>query len=635
MKAQAEKVRKKAEEQPLFLKELLNAINWARRQASLYGNEHKTSAESVQNLRKAIMSMIRRLGSCTMVITRERLIVNDRSYIASGDGRDLCHRLRARGAMGISFVDNPLPEEVAKLIHLLNAEPSDVREAGGPCAYLKQLGVGSILATDAIYTAGGGNFDNNAEPLSEDDIDPALLDPAVRALIERTCSEGGGKDLVEVPLSDILSSSDATAKLIWESVIKLHSTSSQPVGELGFQVIHNLKGMAAKKKEVWDLTTLQVRKAIAKLPDEIRSTAFGFLTKTPPSETPADVKCESPEEDAAADSLDLGPNMKPMPNSDAEGPLESWQKELQADTVLKCSGRTMATLMAWESDPIEHGRLARVLASMIPHGLSDQDVEGALMLVESLLKECGLTDAPSWRVENAQSALQSLDMHTLRSLVESALESEISLQVIPRLIDAVPSLSLVLTDFLKTGEHRIVVKAIKRSLVKSGSESTSVLRDLLKDESPIARQAALEILIQIGAEPAIYAISCAMETADDAFLTRALGMLPSIRTNSVTRTCAQYVGHKSLQVRICALRALGALGDQLAMGILIEAATKRTRDLDEQITAIHSLGEIKHPDTAMCLKSIADRRSFLWRSRSKRLRMAAEEALSRGGRCRS
>ena len=531
----------------------------------------------------------------------------------------------------MSLVADPTLQEVTELINLLNAEPADIRKAGGPAAYLEKSHVRSIQAIDAIYT-GGGKPNHSTDTLSEEEIDSALLDPAVRALIERTCNEITEGDLMEVPLTDILSSSDATAKLIWESVIKLHSTSSQSVGELGFQVIHNLKGMSANRQNVWDQTTLEIRKAISKLPDEIRSTAFGFLAEMPGGGAPvSDADEPANGDELTTDFQDLEGNvdLESLFKRKRPGMLPSWQKELQADTIMRYSGRTMAMLMTWESDPADYGRLARALALLIPKALSMKDEEGALTFAESLLKEANITDAPQWRANEALSSLRSLDMHSLRDLVEYALDSEGRPHVVASLIETVPSLSLILTDFLRSSEHRTVNDAIKQSLVKSGPEATPALRELLRDESPAARQAALEILVQTGTEPAVNEISSAMTTADDAFLITALAMLPSTRTFYAARICEQYTRHRTLGVRIAALRALGELGDQLALGILIQAASRKTRDLEEQMTAITALGKVGGSDAVFCLQRIADRRPFFWRSGYQPIRIAAQQALNR------
>lgn len=634
MRAKVKKVEKKAEELPQYFVDLLCAIHAARRQSGLYGSEHKSSEETFDALKEVIAPIVRRLGCCTMIFTKERLIANDYMYVSTSESKTLSERLRARGAMGISFAGNPSQEEIAGFIHFLNAAPSDVRQAGSPGAYLSKSNVKNITAIEAIYT-GPGMSDQGEQTLSEDEVDPALLDPAVRALIERTCEQSFAGEAVDVPLTGILSSPDATAKLIWESVIKLHSASSQQVGELGFQVIHNLKGMSANNQDVWDLTTLEIRKAISKLPDEVRSTAFGFISNAPAEDQPVEKMAGSAEAVEVSvkdlEVLDPDTDLEQLFDMKAQGLLSSWQKELQPASVARCSGRTLAMLMAWESDPSEHGRLARALALLIPRGLGMRDLEGALACTESLLREASLTDMPAWRAADAKSALQSLDVHTLRTLIESALASESLLHVVASLIETIPSLALVLGDFLRSSEHRTINESIKRGMVKSGPEATIVLKDLLSDESPAAREAALEVLIQIGTEPAVHEIANAMETADDLFLTNALTMLPSIRTYSVSQVCADYVRHKSLGVRIAALRALGELGDPLALGTLMQAAAHHTRKVDEQIAAIQALGEIKDPNALNCLQGIADRRPLVGRSRYELIRAASLQAINRLG----
>lgn len=634
MKAHDKKAQREAEEQPQFIKELLSSVVSARRHTSLYGTEHKSSQESFEALKETIAPIVRRLGSCKMVFTKDRLIANDHIYVSTGESTALSERLRTRGAMGISFAGNPSQEEIAGFVNFLNAEPADVRQAGSPGAYLSKANVKNITAIDAIYT-GPGMSDQGEQTLSEDEVDAALLDPAVRALIERTCEQSFAGEAVDVPLTSILSSPDATAKLIWESVIKLHSTSSQQVGELGFQVIHNLKGMSVSNKDVWDVTTLEIRKAISKLPDEVRSTAFGFISTQAAEDQPAEKVVESAETMEVSvkdmENLDLDADLDQLFDMKAKGLLSSWQKELQPSSVVRCSGRTLAMLMAWESDPSEHGRLARALALLIPRGLSMLDIESALACAESLLKEASLTDTPAWRAADAKSALQSLDVNTLRTLIEGALASESHLHVIASLIETIPSLALVLGDFLRSSEHRTINESIKRGMLKSGAEATIILRDLLTDESPAARQAALEVLVQIGTEPAVHEIASAMETADDLFLTNALTILPSIKTYSVSQTCADYVRHKSLEVRIAAFRALGELGDPLALGTLMQAATRHTRKVDEQIAAIQALGEIRHPNALSCLQGIADRRLTFGRARYDLMRAAALQAINRFG----
>lgn len=633
MKEHSDKDEKKPQEQPPILRELLSAINAARRQISLYGSEHKSSEESIENLKKAIASIVRQLASCTIVFTKERLVVNDHCYVSSGDSKELYERMRARGAMAIGFIDSPSLKEVARLVDLLNAEPSDVREIGGPSAYLSDNDVQNIVATDAVYVSRGST--DHREPLAEAEFDPLLLDSAVCALIERSCGpgvEGGNED---VPLDDILASPDATAKLIWESVIKLHSTGSQQVGELGFQVIQNLRDMSFKKKAVWDLTTLQIRKAIAKLPTEVRATAFGFMSELPKPETDASQpKAAGPTETMVVNDTNIlneKTDLDRLFNLETKGLLSAWQKELQPETILRYSSQTIATLVAWETDATEHGRLARALALLVPKSLSMNNIEDALYSVESLLNEANLADAPPWRSANAKSALQSLGLQTLETVVTKTLAKDPSSNVAGPLIQAIPILAVNLAHFLRTEEHKAINEYIKQGMAKSGSEAKVVLRGLLRDEAPSARQAALETLVHIGTEWAMYEIGEAMRVFDEASLTSALALLPSMGAHSAVQTCAHYAEHPSPGVRIAALRALGDLGDPVALGSLIRAATWGKSSADERIAAIHSLRQIKHPDAFRCLQSLAGRRPLFGRSRYEPIRIAAEQAIGQGG----
>lgn len=625
MKAQKDKHGKEVEEQPQFLQELLSAINAARRQASLYGADHGSLVEPIESFRTAIASTIREVGPCTMVFTKARLVVNDHFYLASNESKELCGRMRARGAMAIDLLDKPSPEEVAEFMNFLNARPADVREVGGPSAYLEARKVRNIRVTDAIY-ARGGPVDSKTEFLPDIDVDPILLDSAVQALIGGTGDQAGEGEPVDIPLDDILTSPEATAKLIWESVVKIHTDTPQPAGEIGYQVIQNLKQMASEEQAAWDLSTPQIRKAVSSLPSSVRGSTFGFLSDDPAAMKPSDDAMDVTELETMvageSDELDDDIELEELFNIETTGLLSAWQKELQPDSILRFSGRTLATLIVWETDPVGHGQLARALALLIHHGLAMNDVQTALSSAESLLKEANVPDAPAWRSANAKSALQSLSLPMLETLVERSVESDTSPEVVASLIETIPLLAPNLTRFLRTREHKTINDAIKRRLAKSGMAAASVLRELLIDASAAAREAGLETLVQIGADWTIREIAEAMEGADDGFLISALTMLPAIHNMSVTQICANYTRHRSVGVRIAALRALGKLGDPLGLGALIQAAT-HSRKVDERIAAIHSLAQVDHPDSVSCLNSIISRQPLFWRSRYEPVRAAA------------
>jgi len=80
--------------------------------------------------------------------------------------------------------------------------------------------------------------------------------------------------------------------------------------------------------------------------------------------------------------------------------------------------------MVWESNAVEHGRIASGLAGLIPRALELGDVDTALRFAESLAREAARDGEAGWRGANARAALLNIETPVVTGLIERALDSE-------------------------------------------------------------------------------------------------------------------------------------------------------------------------------------------------------------------
>lgn len=634
--------------QPLALRDFLRSLNAARRQSSLYGSDHPSTQGIVKELSEAMETFIGCFGPCTFVFTGDAAIVNDNWYEPSGDSRELYQRLRSRGVMAVTLVDRPPAEQVSEFLAFLNSEPREIKRHGGASTYLRQRSVYKIVATDAIYTA-GDQSDESYQGADEPGDGEVGMDRSIAAAISWLSEHDDEDGSPRCSTAEIFAQPDAAAKLIREAVTKLHSSRrSRPRGELAAEVFNDLKDVVATSHEDWDGATPQIRRAISKLPKDMRPQTAGFTSVRHVStdnlgehgERMVDVDDVEPlvnkMVEAAGDSAsqqpaDVSAELDGLFGAMPTGLLSSWKAEIEPRNALQSSGRTLSWLMTCEANSAEHGRTARSLAHLILEAIERKDTQTALEFASKLAEEAGQESKVAWRSANAKSALQILDVSVYLALIEEALDTgdSRSMDIAAALVRVVPSLALAASDMLDRCPNGPFRDSLLQGIAASGRSAAPVLSKLLSEGSPAMRDTALAILIEMKAHWAVCEIESALRGADDSFLVRALAALSEVRAPLVTDICIQNLSHKSPDVRCAALRTLGLLGDESALPHLIRYATRRgflKRDTDQQIAAIESLGLLGTSDLIVCLEKIAGRRVFLWPSRYELVRIAAIRA---------
>jgi len=642
------------EKQPPALRDLVSAINAARRQSSLYGADHPNTLQAAGELSSAIDEFVSSFERATLIFTRKAVIANEHSYIASADSQELFERLRARGVMAITLVGSAGPEQAAAFLAFLNAEPSRIRAHGGASAYLRKLAVTKIVATDAVYTS-GEEFENELDDGSTSRADWGTdnVDRAVGAAIDwlsRQADEGE-EEPPRLPIADILSRPDQAAKLIREAVTKLHASRKQETsGELASEVVHDLKDLAGSDKEKWDKSTLQIRKAISKLPKGIRPEMRGFSEEDDPdSETaPASAGRTADIREVEAKVAELLAEARNLRRKDgfptpealgslfgarADGLLSDWRRELQPGSVMESSGKTLETLMNWEGRAVEHERIARALAGLIPRAVEMGDMTSARRISASLITEMKREDPLNWRSMSAKASLASLDRKSLRPVVEDALASgDIpARETASALVETLPQLALEMVDVLGSSGVPAFNESLKRAIVDCGPAAISPLARLLREGTGASREMALEVLIGMKGAAAIREVAQVLSGAAPEFVVGALKLLPAVRIPQVTDLCVAHVAHSSPEVRCAALGALGELADESSVPVIAQVALRRSLGKDdtaEKIQAVQALAKMDRPEALDCLARMANRRPLLGRSRYEAVRLAAERALS-------
>ena len=644
--ARAEKI-----EQPALLKDLLKSVNAARRQSSLYGSDHQNTQKMIEELIPVIEDFVKNFGPSTFVFTQDAVLVNDRYYKSSADSRDMYQRLRVRGTVAITFLQDIPSKQAAEFLAFLNTEPREIVQQRGPSAYLRRRGVTRIVATEAIYSA-HEDSDIGSEGPDQPAMDSDPIDRAVLAAIEwLTRQDDKEKEKApQLSINKILSDPTKAAKLVREAVTKLHaSRRSEFSAETAAQAINDMKDLASKDPEKWDQATPQIRKAILKLPQEMRPTAIDFIVEDDSSQTPdgaafrreIDVSeaeamvaevFDGPVEAGSSKGVSALHNLESLFGVKTSGLLSSWQSELQPAGFVRSSGRTFATLMTWETSAAEHGRIAHALASLVSRALEMKDVELALELAGALVEEANRQDNLRWRGANARSALQSLDLQMLKVMVQDAMNKNDlrSQEVAASLVEIVPSLALSLVDLLGEASSASFNDSLKRGIVRSGRAAAPLLGRLLSEGLSSAKESALEVLVDMRNESAISEVEAALKQADPAFLIKALDMLAKVPSSSVTRICVGCLRHRSPDVRYASLRTLGKLGDESALPYLIRFATRRGLriGIDEQIAAIESLGRSGPPEVVGLLEQVARKCPLIRRSQHELVQAVARRAIA-------
>jgi len=650
--AESQAAQRDTEPQPPLLKELLRSLNNARRQSSLYGSDHPSTRKFAEELSEAIANYLECCGASTFVFADDALIVNDTWYRPSADSRDLSQRLRSRGTIAVTIVAEPPPEHAAEFLAFLNTEPKDIRQQGGPSAYLRRKSVSRIVATEAVY-AGGDDADTGHS--NESDGKPMKTDRALTAVINWLTKHDDDGSAPRVKTSELFGDPDMAAKLVHEAVTKLHaSRRSRPKGEkdsdTATDAVNEIKTLAGADHEDWDKALPQVRKAVAKLPPEMRPNVAGFTNSGRQGDEGPDrrpkkqvdvgrvesmiVKALYPGDDVDTDLQMKLADIEELFDATPSGLLSSWTSDLQARNNLKRQGRTLATLMAWETNSAEHGHMARSLALLIPSALEIKEVETALEFASCLADEASVQGQLPWRSTNAKYALQILEDSTLATLIEEAVKKKDAplAETAAFLVEAAPALAWNSVYLLKQYPTPGFEEAVKRAIAKAGRSAAPGLAKLITEGSEWERTMALNILVGTKSDWATDEIGRALQVADPAFCVEAIGLLPENASPIAVGICIEMLGHWSSDVRCAALHALGALGNESALTHLIRFATRygwRMTGHLEQIAAIQAMGTLGVSDAIPCLERIASRRRIFWPSRNRMVHEAAEQAIGR------
>lgn len=630
-----------ADPQPLALRELLRAMNAARRQTSLYGSDHPSIRETLDGLGNVISTFLECFGPSTFVVTEEAIILNDLWFKACNDSRELFRRLRSRGAMAFSMVGETSSNQVLEFLLYLNAEPQQIRLQGGSNLYLRKHGVTRIVVVDAIYSSD--------DPEEHGDPEAPAMDRAVSAVVTWLTRQDDDEDLPRFRTADIFADPDAAARLIHEAVTKLQAANrSKRPSELADKVVSDLKDLASTHHEDWDESTPKIRKAISKLPRDMRPALGGF------SSCDQDIQEEGSASRGVADTTevesavnefleatgDLGqgdhgamlPDIERLFGASSGGLLSNWKCELQPPMTMRSSARTLSALIAWETNSAEHGEITRSQAALVAACLEADQPQLALESAASLADEILQIGRPPWRAANAMAALRTMDGSALTALIEYSLKSgdQRAQEIAGALVEALPELALSVMENLRDRSSSLFMKHLTEGIRKSGRAAGPVLGQMMKDRSPTNRWTALEMLISIRTDWALMEIDAGLADTDPAFLARALEAISPLRSPLMTRICLANLRHRSSMVRCAALGALGSTGDASVIPELVRRVDRvsyRAYHLDEKTAAVRSLGRLGDPMLITWLERITSSRSLLWRAKHRLLRAAAAQAV--------
>lgn len=639
-------------EQPDSLKELLNAINVARRQFTLYGADHPNTANIAAALSDCLRQFLSDFGPSTLVFSSDAIIVNDRYYPASRDSADLCRRLRDRGVTAITFAEAPSEEEVTGLLGLLAAEPREIREAGEAETYLVGRGVARITVAPAVYT-GGDEADLDLDAAAADLGDPEHLDMVISSIIEMLADDAFAPgDGSEYPIAEILSDPHTAAKLISAAIAKLQGRQPDlSSGDAAAEAMCRLRDLAGSEAEKWDDALPRIRKIVAALPEELRPKPSQFVsaeqTGTVKDADGADavLTVEDAEnlvtkalgrqsELEVADALPDIEDIESFIGARPTGLLSTWSAELRPESIIERSGQTLTTLVAWERSQQEHARLAAAMAALIKRAVEVGDHETALTLADSLAREVLREGDLSWRAANARAALRRIQNPSLLQLIRTALRGANyrAKEVASVLVETCPELALGLAALLGEYEHEGFDESLKRGVLRLGSAAVTPLARIVRTGSAAARSAALELLAQIGSGPAVREISHAVQGEDAALAIQALGILARIKAPRAADVCAGALSHPSSSVRCAAIKVLAELSGEAALSHIVRTAMRgslRETDISERVAAVEALGTVGTQAAVETLKRIASRSPLFGRKRYRPIRAAALAAIDR------
>ena len=633
-------------EQPDALKAFLAAMSAARRQASMYGDDHPNSKSALADVSERIVEFADTYGRATCTFTHDAVVVNQHYYAASRDSVELCERLRARGAMAFTIVSEPSPQHLKEFLAFLNAEPRKVRLRGGPSNYLRARGVSEVVLVESTYASGEGGAYSGASQRAE--WKNADDDEVIRAIIGWLAKQEADREppSPKLPITRILSDPDSAARLITEAVTKLHaSRTDMTQGECVSEAINDLRTIASDTPEEWDKAAPGIRKALAKLPNGMQFSTVGFALKSVQTDGhDADVELAENLVHQVLGRIAADPDRSHVPPPDvfeqffgakAPGLLSTWKCELQPTSVLESTGRTLETLLTWETNACEHGRIASALAALIARALEIDNTHCVLLFTEWLLDDALRDTQLGWRRTNVRAALESLGEQELAHVMETlvAMNKPHAHEAASGLLEVVPRVALSLIGQWADPVMQVLSPALKIAAIELGSEAWPMLARLLRDTSTSGFTIALDILTETGGTWAAGEIVDAMRRGHTEFILAAMDVLPRIRVPLVTQTCLGLLRHGEQRIRLAALTALARMKDPTAVPDVARIAARyspfRRQATDEPIAALRTLAAIGGLQAADCLKTIAERRPLLGRSRYQPIRREAQRLLDR------
>lgn len=622
---------------PETVAHFIKGIGAARRQVSLYGSDHPVTETIISDLTARIEDFVAVYERPTLVLSDRATVVNHHQFASCTDSRELCERLRARGVVAFSLVGIPSTEQLIEFLAFLNVEPREVQAAGGAADYLRARKVTSIVAVEALY----GSGEDSEEPQELLGAVPEDIDPIVAAALEwLTQQDDETEDSPRIPICQILSDPDATAKLVWEAVTKLHASRRESSkAEIAGEVVQDLRTLASDDAAGWDSSLPQVRKAISKLPEDARP-AFSGIDRVSSDRGGRVVEVAAvenmlagvrPNDDSANPEL-LLKSLEGLFGAQPAGKLSNWECELKPESILVSSVRTLETLMAWESNALEHGRMARALAALVPSAIESGDRELALRIAGNLAQEAERACDVEWRRTNAAAALASIDVDLLRGLVVGAMEglSYGDKEHASMIIRAVPTVALRTAEQLLCCADPVLAESFRSGLSRCGREAAAELSRCLSEGSPAVQERALEALVEIGSYQALNAVADACNGDDPVLASKALAAFSRFPGPIASNACVRALSHRSPEVREAAIAALGALQDPDTLSYLIRIALRTSplrKNTREQVEAVKALARFPHPESRRCLEAIARPRGLLGRLRPETVRSAAQKAL--------
>jgi len=625
---------------------LLKSLNAARRQASLYGLDHQNTLHIVKELVGPLQEFFSIWGRSTFIFTKCDVIVNDHRFL-SRECADLYLRMRVRGVLAFTFVTPPTEEQLLGFLAFLNEEPLEIRKLGGASGYLVRQGVTKIVTTAAVYT----RTDDEKEVATRVEWDSDNVDSAIAAAIYWLSEkeDEANEELPRLPIIEILSDPDMAAKLIREAVTKLHAANKNDTdGELASRAFSDLKALAGEP-EKWDSALPQIRKAISKLPKELRP-AEGLVSSRTRSTRKSDANqpkfidivdietrvsnacMDTPQDTLAGKPFDME-DLRMLFYGEADSLPSSWKAELLPASFIRASGKTFNALMNWERSPSKHSSATLALSTLIPRAVEMGDIELALSLADILAKEATREGDQAWRTMNARSGLSQVGIDMLRDLVEHALESGSyeAKSTAASLVEVLPELAHSMVSMLGVFRNEAFDESLRRGLIRAGQKTVAGLAQVLDQGSVPAKESAVEVLIAMDTASSIGELGSALRSNDVDISLKILLMLPKAHAPFIVDVCKQALYNRSSAVRCAALTALGELKDPFGLPTLMDIASTsilRGARMAEKMSAIRALGQAGGQDQISFLEKFAAGRSLIFRQRSKDVQLAVQTAIS-------